>query len=567
MHLFRAIVLIFILLFADISRVRGQVPTNTFRTHLNYTSVRGITQTPRYIYVYTTNGFFRKDRNSTNFQYLDKRNGLSSMNVTATHYDTAKNQLLVGYQSGRIDLVMLDAEGSFTEIKTIDFIEKSTAIQSSKSINNIITLEQKAYVATAFGLVELDLETQNISETYRNIGPNGQQVSVSDIKIKNDSIFVATPLGVLGGSLSPNVNLLFFGNWNVIPNSNLFDLPAIPPDAPLVTTVNVIINDADSFWIGDASNGMITNDLGGWYSLNPAGLPETSGYFYGENERIGFVGNKGYVFEENRWNEIQPPFPAKQNIIIDRFENRWERMNNMISVTSNGRTLNFSQFNGLSGQPTDIALSRDDLLWITTTNGVTVIPTANDFANNPTQPFTPVFENQRLLLQQLVNTVVIDGGNRKWFGTNRGLYCFSPETDKLIHFFDTKNSLLLDNQIIDLAVNPTGELFILSQNGVISYQTAAAEPEESLNNLSLFPNPIRPDFEGVFTVKGLSFDSNIKITSPDGRVVYTGFSNGGIATWDLRTPNGEKAPSGVYFVFILNADFTEKFVGKVAIIR
>ncbi|MDP5139232.1 MAG: T9SS type A sorting domain-containing protein, partial [Spirosomaceae bacterium] len=81
------------------------------------------------------------------------------------------------------------------------------------------------------------------------------------------------------------------------------------------------------------------------------------------------------------------------------------------------------------------------------------------------------------------------------------------------------------------------------------------------------PNPIRPEFEGVFTVKGLSFDSKIKITTPDGRVVSTTFSNGGIASWDLRTPNGDKAPSGVYFVFVLNSDFTEKFVGKVAVVR
>lgn len=502
-----------------------------------------------------------------NFQYLDKRDGLSNMNVTATHYDTAKNQLLIGYKSGGIDLVTLDEDDRFSAVNTIDFIEKSTAIQSSKSINKIINFQNKAYVATAFGLIELDLETQNVSETYRNIGPNGQQVSVSDVKIKNDSIFVATPLGVLGGSLSPNVNLLFFGNWKVITNSNLFDLPTIPPDAPLITAVNAIVNDADIFWIGDDSNGLITNDLGGWYSLTPGGLPETSGYFFKKDERIGFSGRANFVFDTENWVKETSIIPANENVIIDQFENRWVRINNTVSVTSNGRTLNFSQFNGLSGQPTDIALSRDDLLWITTSNGVTVIPTVNDFANNPTQPFTPVFENQRLLLQQAVNTVVIDGGNRKWFGTNRGLYCFSPETDKLIHFFDTENSLLLDNQIVDLAINPTGELFILSQNGVISYQTAAAEPEASLNDIALFPNPIRPDFDGVLTVRGLSFDSNIKITFPDGRVVYTGFSNGGTATWDLRTSSGEKAPSGVYFVFILNANLTEKFVGKVAIIR
>jgi hypothetical protein len=363
------------------------------------------------------------------------------------------------------------------------------------------------------------------------------------------------------------VNLLFFGNWQLVQQPDLFKLPNLPTDVPFVTEINDVAVADEIFWIADGNNGLVTNVSGNWKSIIPDGLPEENGYFFKENSEVGFIGKKGYIFESNDWNERPRPFPPKENVIIDRFENRWELINTTLRVTSNGRTFNFSQFNGLSGQPTDIALDRDDLLWITTTNGITVLPTTNDFANNPVNPFTPVFGNQRLLLQQIVNTVEVDGGNRKWFGTNSGLYCFSPETNKLIHFFDIENSLLLDNQIIDLNVNTTGELFILSQSGIISYQTDAAEPEESLNNITLFPNPIRPNFEGVFTVKGLSFDSNIKITAPDGKIVHTGFSNGGIATWDLRLPNGNKVASGVYFVFVLNDSFTEKFVGKVAVIR
>lgn len=567
MNLSKSKILTFLLLCLTCPAGSAQIPTNSFRTHLNYANARGVILTDNYAYCHTSNGFYRITKDDSAVELLDERNGLSEMNVTAAYLRKSANQLFIGYKSGTIDIINLAKNDEFEDITTIDFIKKASGISADKKINKIISQGNRAYVATAFGLVEINLEKRQIRETYRNIGPNGVSVEVNDILVKNDSLFLSTSAGILGGSLSPSVNLLFFGNWQLVQQPDLFNLPNLPTDVPFVTEINDVAVADEIFWIADGNNGLVTNVSGNWKSIIPDGLPEENGYFFKENSEVGFIGKKGYIFESNDWNERPRPFPPKENVIIDRFENRWELINTTLRVTSNGRTFNFSQFNGLSGQPTDIALDRDDLLWITTTNGITVLPTTNDFANNPVNPFTPVFGNQRLLLQQIVNTVEVDGGNRKWFGTNSGLYCFSPETNKLIHFFDIENSLLLDNQIIDLNVNTTGELFILSQSGIISYQTDAAEPEESLNNITLFPNPIRPNFEGVFTVKGLSFDSNIKITAPDGKIVHTGFSNGGIATWDLRLPNGNKVASGVYFVFVLNDSFTEKFVGKVAVIR
>jgi hypothetical protein len=567
MNLSKSKILIFLLLCLTCLASSAQIPTSSFRTHLNYANARGVVLTDNYAYCHTSNGFYRITKGDSAVELLDKKNGLSEMNVTAAYLRKSANQLCIGYKSGTIDIINLTGSGEFEGITSIDFIKRASGISADKEVNKIIDRGDRAYVATAFGLVEIDLERRQVRETYRNIGPNGISVEVHDILIKNDSLFLSTSAGILGGSLSPSVNLLFFGNWQLIQQPDLFKLPNLPTDIQFVTEINDIAVENGVFWIADENNGLITNVSGNWKSIIPDGLPEGHGYFFKENSKVGFIGKKGYIFESNNWNELPRPFPVEKSVIIDRFGNQWELINTTLRVTSNGRTFNFSQFNGLSGQPTDIALDRDDLLWITTTNGVTVIPTTSNFANNPVDPFTPVFGNQRLLLQQIVNAVEVDGGNRKWFGTNGGLYCFSPETDRLIHFFDIENSLLLDNQIIDLRVNATGELFILSQNGIISYQTDAAKPEESLNNITLFPNPIRPNFEGVFTVKGLPFDSNIKITAPDGRVIHTGFSNGGIATWDLRLPSGDRTSSGIYLIFVLNDSFTEKFVGKVAVIR
>ena len=65
----------------------------------------------------------------------------------------------------------------------------------------------------------------------------------------------------------------------------------------------------------------------------------------------------------------------------------------------------------------------------------------------------------------------------------------------------------------------------------------------------MFPNPVRPDYEGWISVTGLMENSLVKITDTAGNLFFQGYSNGGQISWDGRDRSGNRVKTGVYLVF------------------
>ena len=80
---------------------------------------------------------------------------------------------------------------------------------------------------------------------------------------------------------------------------------------------------------------------------------------------------------------------------------------------------------------------------------------------------------QYLLETEIVKAIAIDGANRKWFGTERaGVFLLSADGTEQIHHFTEDNSPLFSNNITSLAINgETGEVFIGTAKGLISYKS------------------------------------------------------------------------------------------------
>jgi len=139
-----------------------------------------------------------------------------------------------------------------------------------------------------------------------------------------------------------------------------------------------------------------------------------------------------------------------------------------------------------------------------------------------------------------------------------------------IHHFTTENSPLLSNSIESIAINPnTGEVFIGTSKGLVSYQSDAIEPKSSFKkeDVYAFPNPVKPDYTGVVTVTGLVQDTDVKITNVSGKLIYAGTSVGGQFTWDGKNQQGRRVPSGVYFVLAADADGKEGIATKILFIK
>ena len=228
--------------------------------------------------------------------------------------------------------------------------------------------------------------------------------------------------------------------------------------------------------------------------------------------------------------------------------------------------------------PRCITEDKNHNIWIGTDVGPFLIEasqTANGQENVVTQVKVPRNDGtdlaDYLMAGIVVRSIVVDGGNRKWIGTQgKGVYLISADNNTELEHFTTENSPLLSDNIESMAWNPTtGELFIGTDQGLCSYMTDATTSvsDPSSDNAYAFPNPVPSGYQGLITVRGLSADSDVRVVTTSGRLVAQGRSNGGTFTWNGLDRQGRRVASGVYMIMAANSNGEKGAVVKVAIIR
>ena len=227
-----------------------------------------------------------------------------------------------------------------------------------------------------------------------------------------------------------------------------------------------------------------------------------------------------------------------------------------IANNSDDRCRIFTQSN--SNLPTNIAnclaVDLDGDVWVGTAQGIVIFECGSNAFDPNCKGTLRIVElggfNEYLLKYEEVQTIAIDGANRKWVGTKNGVFLLSPTGEEQIAYFNNENSPLFDNNITDIAINPAnGEVFIGTDKGIISYQSDAIEGSQvNSSNVEVFPNPVRPEYVGPIAIRGLARDASVKITDVTGRLVYETQALGGQAVWDGKDYNGKRAQSGVYLV-------------------
>jgi hypothetical protein len=219
----------------------------------------------------------------------------------------------------------------------------------------------------------------------------------------------------------------------------------------------------------------------------------------------------------------------------------------------------------------------DGNMWVGTSSGPAVYynPDAVFSGDNfyATQVIIPrkdgTIYGDLLLATETITAIAIDGANRKWFGTqNSGVYLMSADGLKQIYHFNTANSPILSNSITDIAIDPaSGEVFIGTDQGVISFRSTATLGGDAFGKVYVFPNPVRPEYQGNIVVTGLIRDTNVKITDISGNLVFETTSLGGQAIWNGKNMDGKRASTGVYLVFCTNEDGSQTFITKLLFIH
>lgn len=406
---------------------------------------------------------------------------------------------------------------------------------------------------------------------------NGPSTKIQKFGIDKNSIFAfpayRKPSGSIGQSSGSSSSQILDGMWGRV------DFPTNAIASVSVGNRQYIATNEAGLWLRE--NGRLNR-------IPLQGLQDNASINFLQKDNLGqiWVGvedNIGSLFKILTDGSIAlvsiQGMGTAQKIQIDKANNLW-----MIQVDNRGATrllvykdddgINrlISTTNNQGGLPNgiiqDIALDRENRLWIGLSTGVAFIPNASAVSGSSSiNAIQPIFQNAPLMNGESVTNLAASPDLSLWLGTKKsGLWNFSDQGTTLLNHFTRQNSPIYSNEIVNLTFDDlSGELFIVMPEGGISYRTGARSVFETLELLKIYPNPIRPDFNGLLSIEGLTDFAEIKITNSAGRVVFSTQIRGGKLAWNLRDNFGKRPLSGVYIVYVADEFGKEKIAGKFVI--
>lgn len=267
-------------------------------------------------------------------------------------------------------------------------------------------------------------------------------------------------------------------------------------------------------------------------------------------------------------------------LVVDKNDTKW-----ISSFRANGLTAFNEKYNNkaitLKGEEGNIpsvdvrclAIDNRNVLWIGTFRGLRTLSVDRFINDTELVANAIIIEEdglaQELFYQQSIIDIAVDGANNKWVSiAGAGVFLISPNGQQTLYRFTKANSPLPSDTVLDIEIDDvTGEVFMATDKGLISFLGVNTKPSDDLSNVFVYPNPVRPDFNGTVKISGLIDKANIKITDIEGNLVHETTSEGGTIEWDTKAFGKYKVASGVYMIFISSEDGIETKVKKVMIIR
>lgn len=469
-------------------------------------------------------------------------------------------------------ILLLSSDDSFS---TVDRPDDANILDIYQEDNNLFW-----YADESKGLSRLQ---QGTADHIVLDGPSTQLVR---LKIDNDHVYAFPQLNTNYNSTVSNgmgYSVFMDGRWQIIGPENLDDFSNI---TDVVTIDNEIFLTSFGNGIINLSTGEVTDRTNSPLVENESDTGNTlvSGILedneeniwitnFSNNSLLKWDGADGWVpydFGSSASSE-----PVKSG--INQSNQIWMTLGLQdgrgllgFDITSETYRYVSAVATGLpSDQVYDLAFGKQDEIWLATDQGLAYFPFSFGVIEDHTIDVSlPVFEESILFENKPVYALAVDGGNRIWIGTDDGLWLFSENIQELVYHFDVENSPLPSNKIVDLEIDPnTGELFVLTDKGLVSYRTNATEGSNRHQNVEIYPNPVLPDFTGWVGFSGLAENVRLKVTTISGKLVREINAFGGGASWDVNDYNGRRVDSGVYLVFSASSDGSETFVGKVAILK
>jgi len=349
--------------------------------------------------------------------------------------------------------------------------------------------------------------------------------------------------GSWGGGVLEFKDGKFLKRYDNFNSSLQTQLPNTPND-PYVRIGGMDFDSKGNLWItntGVANVLSVFKTDGTWQSYQLAGLTNK------------FVGKIIVTENDDKWVLA----PSGNGLYALNSSNSVTKAQPVIARFVNSDGEYFTNMNELYSMVED----QNGELWVGTSAGVAVFSNPEKVWKDATmyaaRPALDIKDGKfhPLLESEIITAIAIDGANRKWFGTtSSGVFLTSENGNTELKHFTSENSPLLNNEITDIAINQkTGEVFIGTIAGLISYMGEATAANDEFSDVYVYPNPVRETYTGDIVIKGLVEDTDVKITDITGNLVYKATSLGGQAIWDGKNLNGNRCKTGIYLVFLSDA--------------
>lgn len=277
------------LLFVTISS--AQDFSNLWKGHFSFLDIQDVSQGNDKIYAASENAIFIYDSLSQELSQVTTVEGLSGEYISTIHYSEFYELLIIGYESGLMD-VYLEEEDQI--ITVVDIINKQNIPPDSKRINHFNERNEIVYISTDYGISEYDIERLEFGDTFY-IGSGGMQSSISQTAILDGWIY-ASSLTTEGVKRAPieSENLINFNEWEQFVTGNQYSAIEVVSDQLYVSKQNRIIN---------ITNGIL-NEVG---SFNTAILDLKSF----DNNLLFVTNSNAYIYDASFFQVAQFNMPIE----------------------------------------------------------------------------------------------------------------------------------------------------------------------------------------------------------------------------------------------------------------
>jgi ligand-binding sensor domain-containing protein len=518
------------------------------------------------------------------------RDGWAIRNCTVSN-----NKILLSEtnnNTGRI--VVLTATG--TTEKTIQDVQLTLAPRQA------VIYQNEYYIAdTLAGL-------SNYSGTaFNRLLPDAPpSIATGSLQVLHNTLWVTA--GGVSANWDPlnNKNGLFAfndNNWNYYNNTRFSKLDS------LTDLVAVAADPTDEgVWAGSFGGGLVNIKKDNSITIFKQNSAIQPAYFNSKSYRVSglafdadnnlWVANYGALNPllvkkaDGSWQSFIIPFTLPQQavsqIVIDDNNQKWIVMLNKsgLACFNHGQSIDnpgddqwkfFRAGKGDGNLPDNdvrcIAKDKNNFIWVGTAKGIGVIQcTQQAVTSTGCEAVLPIVQQDNfggyLFSDEQVQTIAVDGADRKWVGTQNGVWLLSPDASKIIYRFTESNSPLLSNDVKQIAIDgKTGEVFFATAKGICSFRSTATETTETNNEVLVFPNPVPPGYTGTIAIRGVATNAIVKITELNGRLVYQTKALGSQAVWNGKDYNGRSISSGVYLVLTSDEEHQQKLVTKIVFIQ